>query len=84
MSLPQERLVPLVEACGLFMENLGSTVLATALPAVPGVGSEPTSLACREPATGARATGFSTQEPISPWRTRGPVLHRFLRPCQEP
>ena len=35
MSLPRERLVPLIVACGLFMENLDSTVLATALPGVP-------------------------------------------------
>ena len=34
MSLPRERLVPLIVACGLFMENLDSTVLATALPAI--------------------------------------------------
>jgi len=34
VNLPQERLVPLIVACGLFMENLDSTVLATALPAI--------------------------------------------------
>jgi MFS family permease len=34
MSLPRERLVPLIVACGLFMENLDSTVLATALLAI--------------------------------------------------
>jgi EmrB/QacA subfamily drug resistance transporter len=31
---PRRRLVPLVVACALFMENLDSTVLATALPAI--------------------------------------------------
>ena len=30
----RERLVPMVVACGLFMENLDSTVLATSLPAI--------------------------------------------------
>jgi MFS family permease len=34
IDLPRERLVPLIVACGLFMENLDSTVLATALPAI--------------------------------------------------
>lgn len=36
LQLPRERLVPLIVACGLFMENLDSTVLATALPAIAG------------------------------------------------
>ena len=34
MALPRERLVPLIVACGLFMENLDSTVLSTSLPSI--------------------------------------------------
>src|SRR4051812_8063762 len=33
-SLPQRALIPMIVACGLFMENLDSTVIATALPAI--------------------------------------------------
>ena len=33
-AVPRSRLIPLVVACALFMENLDSTVLATALPAI--------------------------------------------------
>jgi EmrB/QacA subfamily drug resistance transporter len=33
-SLPRQLLTPLIVACALFMENLDSTVLATALPAI--------------------------------------------------
>jgi EmrB/QacA subfamily drug resistance transporter len=33
-SPARERIVPMVVACGLFMENLDSTVLATSLPAI--------------------------------------------------
>ena len=31
---PRQMLIPLIVACGLFMENLDSTVLSTALPAI--------------------------------------------------
>jgi EmrB/QacA subfamily drug resistance transporter len=34
LPLGRERLVPMIVACGLFMESLDSTVLATALPAI--------------------------------------------------
>jgi EmrB/QacA subfamily drug resistance transporter len=34
LSLPRERLVPLIVATAMFMENLDSTVLATSLPAI--------------------------------------------------
>ena len=35
-------LVPLIVACALFMENLDSTVIATALPAIaPSLGEDP-------------------------------------------
>jgi EmrB/QacA subfamily drug resistance transporter len=34
MSLRRERLIPLIVATGLFMENTDSTVIATALPAI--------------------------------------------------
>ena len=33
-KIPREVLVPMIVACGLFMENLDSTVLATAIPAI--------------------------------------------------
>src|SRR5437868_15216111 len=33
-STPPHRVIPLVVACALFMENLDSTVLATSLPAI--------------------------------------------------
>jgi EmrB/QacA subfamily drug resistance transporter len=32
--IPARKLIPLIVACGLFMENLDSTVLATSLPAI--------------------------------------------------
>src|SRR4029450_6820992 len=32
---PRQMLIPLIVACGLFMENLDSTVLSAALPAIP-------------------------------------------------
>ena len=34
MMSPRRALIPLIVACGLFMENLDSTVIATALPAI--------------------------------------------------
>ena len=34
LSLSHQTIVPLIVACGLFMENLDSTVVATALPAI--------------------------------------------------
>ena len=34
MAASQHRVIPLVVACALFMENLDSTVLATSLPAI--------------------------------------------------
>jgi EmrB/QacA subfamily drug resistance transporter len=34
LSLSRQTIVPLIVACGLFMENLDSTVVATALPAI--------------------------------------------------
>ncbi len=33
-TLPRQVVIPLIVACALFMENLDSTVLATALPAI--------------------------------------------------
>jgi EmrB/QacA subfamily drug resistance transporter len=33
-SLPRSRLVPLIVACALFMENLDATIISTALPAI--------------------------------------------------
>ena len=34
--MPIRMLIPLIVACGLFMENLNSTVLSTSLPAIAG------------------------------------------------
>src|SRR5258708_31798696 len=34
LSLSRQTIVPLIVACGLFMENLDSTVVATALPSI--------------------------------------------------
>jgi EmrB/QacA subfamily drug resistance transporter len=34
LSIPRHAVIPLIVACGLFMENLDSTVIATALPAI--------------------------------------------------
>jgi hypothetical protein len=34
MTLDRNRLVPLIVACALFMENLDSTIIATALPTI--------------------------------------------------
>ena len=33
-ALNRERLIPLIVACALFMENMDSTVIATSLPAL--------------------------------------------------
>jgi EmrB/QacA subfamily drug resistance transporter len=44
-SLPRERLVPLIIAVALFMENMDSTVIATALPAIArDIGANPLAL----------------------------------------
>src|SRR5579885_3433704 len=43
--LPRQILIPMIVACALFMENLDSTVLATALPAIAhSLGENPVSL----------------------------------------
>src|SRR5215475_16032391 len=40
--VPRQAVVPLIVACALFMENLDSTVLATALPAIArSMGEDP-------------------------------------------
>lgn len=42
MSLERNRLVPLIVACALFMENLDSTIIATALPSIArSLGEDP-------------------------------------------
>ncbi|MGA7971774.1 MAG: MFS transporter [Pseudolabrys sp.] len=44
-SLPRERLIPLIIAVALFMENMDSTVIATALPAIArDIGANPLAL----------------------------------------
>ncbi|HTL13983.1 MAG TPA: MFS transporter, partial [Thermomonas sp.] len=43
--LPQERLLPLIVACALFVENMDSTVISTSLPAIArDLGTEPIAL----------------------------------------
>ena len=43
--MPRAILIPLIVACALFMENMDSTVLATALPAIAAdLGEKPLSL----------------------------------------
>src|SRR6187399_2017336 len=44
-SMQHNRLVPLIVACALFMENLDSTVIATSLPAIAAdIGASPLAL----------------------------------------
>src|SRR5512141_2172107 len=43
--MPRDRIVPLIIAVALFMENMDSTVIATSLPAVAAdIGSDPLAL----------------------------------------
>src|SRR5215207_2715419 len=43
--LPRTRLIPLIVACALFMENMDSTVIATSLPAIAAdLGEDPIAL----------------------------------------
>lgn len=45
MPLSRERIVPLIVAVALFMENMDSTVIATALPAIAAdIGTNPLAL----------------------------------------
>src|SRR6187401_292946 len=45
VSMHHNRLVPLIVACALFMENLDSTVIATSLPAIAAdIGTSPLAL----------------------------------------
>ena len=45
MPLTRERLVPLIVAVALFMENMDSTVIATSLPAIAAdIGTSPLTL----------------------------------------
>ena len=45
MPLPRRIFMPLIVACGLFMESLDTTAIATALPAIAaGLGRDPTEL----------------------------------------
>ena len=41
--MPIRMLIPLIVACGLFMENLNSTVLSTSLPAIAATCMSPPS-----------------------------------------
>ncbi len=81
MPIPRERIVPLIIAVALFMENMDSTVIATALPAIArDIGANPLalklaitsyllSLAIFIPASGWTADRFGA-------RTRVPRRHR--------
>ena len=43
--MQKERLIPLIVACALFMENMDSTVIATSLPAIAAdIGTSPLTL----------------------------------------
>src|SRR6185312_1033003 len=45
MPMPRERIVPLIIAVALFMENMDSTVIATSLPAIAtDIGTNPLAL----------------------------------------
>ena len=45
MHMQKERLIPLIVACALFMENMDSTVIATSLPAIAAdIGTSPLTL----------------------------------------
>ncbi len=45
MPMPRERLIPLIVAAALFMENMDSTVIATSLPAIAAdIGTSPLTL----------------------------------------
>ena len=45
MTMQKERLIPLIVACALFMENMDSTVIATSLPAIAAdIGTNPLAL----------------------------------------
>jgi len=73
MAVPQNRLIPLIVAVALFMENMDSTVIATSLPAIAAdIGTNPLalklaitsyllSLAIFIPASGWTADRFGTR-----------------------
>src|SRR4026207_442767 len=45
LSMPRDRIVPLIIAVALFMENMDSTVIATSLPAIAAdIGTNPLAL----------------------------------------
>ncbi len=63
--MPRQILIPLIVACALFMENMDSTVLATALPAIAnGLGENPLALKL---ALTAYLVALAIFIPISSW-----------------
>lgn len=64
-AAPRRRLVPLIVACALFMENLDSTIIATALPSIArSIGEDPLHLSL---AITAYLLGLSIFIPLSGW-----------------
>ena len=69
-------LIPLIVACALFMENMDSTVLATALPAIAGdIGENPLALKL---AFTSYLVSLAVFIPISGW-----IADRFGASCRE-
>ncbi|KRG68970.1 DHA2 family efflux MFS transporter permease subunit [Pseudoxanthomonas dokdonensis] len=65
MSLRQQRLLPLIIACALFIENMDSTVISTSLPAIANdLGTEPIALKL---ALTAYLLALAVFIPISGW-----------------
>ncbi|MSQ70137.1 MAG: MFS transporter [Betaproteobacteria bacterium] len=63
--MPRQILIPLIVACALFMENMDSTVLATALPAIANdIGENPLALKL---ALTAYLVALAIFIPISSW-----------------
>src|SRR4030095_14669834 len=64
-ALPRQVLIPMIVACALFMENLDSTVLATALPSIArSLGENPLHLSL---AITAYLFSLAVFIPISGW-----------------
>jgi hypothetical protein len=77
MPLSRERLVPLIVAVALFMENMDSTVIATALPAIAAdIGTSPLALKL---AITSYLLALAVFIPISGWMAdRFGARHVFL------
>src|SRR4029078_4317664 len=52
LSMPRDRIVPLIVAVALFMENMDSTIIATSLPAIAAdIGANPLALKLAVPSS---------------------------------